>query len=98
MSKRAMLQLLAGVRDGNRTRYQRDPDEKAPVTGQTADEAWGALKKRGLVDPFHADELQRRQDKNRREQPCRNCGEPVGDGTEDGRYCGLMCAMEARDD
>lgn len=48
----------------------------------------------GLVNPFYAEELQRRQDEKRAKQPCQNCGQLVEDGTEDGRYCGLMCAME----
>ncbi len=60
-----MQQLLDGVRDGQPPRYQLDPDERDPVCNETADEAWMTFKRRGLVNPFHAKELQRRQDEER---------------------------------
>ncbi len=91
---RAMQQLLDGVVDGQSVRHQLAPDEGDPVSNETADEAWQTFQKRKHVNPFHAVELQRQQDEERAKQPCQNCGHPVEDGTEDGRYCGLMCAME----
>lgn len=60
--------LLAGVREGDPTKHQIDPGETDPVCGETADEAEASMKKNGLVNPFHAIELQRRQNKRRREQ------------------------------
>lgn len=60
--------LLDGVRAGNPTAHQIDPDERDPVSGETADEAEETLQKRGLVNPFHAIELQRRQNRRRRDQ------------------------------
>jgi hypothetical protein len=60
--------LLDGVRDGEPTRHQIDPDEEDPVTDETADEAWEEYQRSGLVNPFHAVEMQRRQNKQREEQ------------------------------
>lgn len=60
-----LFALLAGVRGGEPTRYQSDPDEADPVVGETADEAWETYQRRGLVNPFHAQELQRRQSEQR---------------------------------
>ena len=60
--------LLDGVREGNPTKHQTPPDEEDPVCGETADEAEASMEKNGLVNPFHAAELQRRQNKRRREE------------------------------
>lgn len=56
-----MLQLLNGVQDGQPARYQLDPDERDPVTNDTAEEALETYQKSGLVNPFHAGALQQRQ-------------------------------------
>jgi hypothetical protein len=60
-----MRKLLDGVEDGEPTRHQIDPDEEDPVSNETADEAWEHYQKTGFVNPFHAVELQRRQNEQR---------------------------------
>ena len=62
-----LRKLLDGVRDGDPIRHQLDPDEADPVCDETADEAEESLRETGLVNPFHAAELQRRQAERRRE-------------------------------
>ena len=57
--------LVDGVLDGDPTRHQIDPDEKDPVVGETADEAWEKFQRTGLVNPFHAIEMQKRQNADR---------------------------------
>ena len=61
-------ELIDGVLDGEPTRHQLDPDDSDPVTDETADEAWEEFQRSGLVNPFHAVEMQKRQNENRREQ------------------------------
>lgn len=60
-----LRKLLDGVRDGDPTRHQLDPEEPDPVSGETADDAEERLHRTGLVNPFHAVELQRRQNARR---------------------------------
>lgn len=62
------LRLIDGVIDGEPTRHQLDPDDEDPVCNETADEAEETLAKRGLVNPFHAVDLQRRQNERREQQ------------------------------
>lgn len=63
-----LRKLLDGVRAGDPIHYQIDPGERDPVSGETADDAEASLKATGLVNPFHAVELQRRRDERRRKQ------------------------------
>lgn len=100
---RAVLKLLAGVRAGDPTRHQCDPDEKDPVLGETAAEAWETYERTGMVNPLHARALQAMQNEARAKRVCQNpaCDNPVGPqgkgATSDGRFCGLVCAMEAKE-
>lgn len=63
-----LRKLLDGVHTGNPTKHQIDSDKRDPVSDETADDAEESLKETGLVNPFHAVELQRRLDERRREQ------------------------------
>ena len=60
--------MIGAAVDGDPTRVQCEPDEEDPVCHETADEAWEKYQLRGLVNPFHAVELQRRQNAERRKE------------------------------
>lgn len=63
-----MKDVVTGVMSGDHSRYQIEPDEKDPVCGETADEAWEKFERTGMVNPAHAHELQRRQNELRRKK------------------------------
>lgn len=67
MPEKTVRDAVDGALNSDHEQYQLDPDEEDPVCGETADEAWETYQRRGLVNPFHAEELQRRQRAARRE-------------------------------
>lgn len=68
MTDKTIHDAVDGALSGNHGAYQIAPDERDPVCDETADEAWEKYQRRGLVNPFHAHELQRRQSEKRRKE------------------------------